>query len=63
MELGVEAHIKGGFYGWKPGSVFVLDWGDPNSRSIQFQPPLSSATGPDGDAPPFEFSLPTSAGA
>lgn len=29
MELVHEAHAKGGVYGWKPDSVFVLDRGNP----------------------------------
>jgi hypothetical protein len=28
MELVLDARIKGGFYGWKPGSVFMLDQGN-----------------------------------
>ena len=29
MELVLDARIKGGFYGWTPGGVFVLDRGNP----------------------------------
>lgn len=47
LELVLDAHIKGGFYGWKPGSVFVLDRGDPKKwRQVEDRHEFANAFRP-----------------